>query len=246
MKIENLSVEDIKRGYDAGSGIWTCGVCGKTYRAGEIYPEGGRFFDAPHAVEAHMGSEHPDYLGHLIGNDSKYNSLTANQKQLLRAFAAGRPDKDIAEELGVTGSTVRHQKFMFREKAKQAKFYLAVYERVFESASSPGIEMMPIHDHATMVDERYVVTEQEREGILKKAFSSLSPLHLKAFPPKEKKKVVILTEIAKLFKPGKEYSEKQVNAVLEPVYEDYVMIRRYLIEYGFMARTKDGAKYWLT
>jgi hypothetical protein len=29
-------------------------------------------------------------------------------------------------------STVRHQRFMFREKAKQAKLYLAIYEQVVE------------------------------------------------------------------------------------------------------------------
>ena len=41
------------------------------------------------------------------------------------------------------------------------------------------------------------------------------------------------------------YSEKEVNKILSRVYEDYVLLRRYLIEYGFLDRTRDGAVYFL-
>ena len=33
--------------------------------------------------------------------------------------------------------------------------------------------------------------------------------------------------------------------MLAAVYEDYSMLRRYLVDYGFMGRTKDGTEYWL-
>ena len=68
---------------------------------------------------------------------------------------------------------------------------------------------------------------------------------LKDFSPKEKKKIVILGKIAEQFEHGRQYSEKEVNQILKPIYEDYMTIRRYLIIYGFMERTKDGARYWL-
>ncbi len=68
---------------------------------------------------------------------------------------------------------------------------------------------------------------------------------LKDFSPKEKKKIVILGKIAEQFEQGRQYSEKEVNQILKPIYEDYMTIRRYLIIYGFMERTKDGARYWL-
>jgi hypothetical protein len=29
------------------------------------------------------------------------------------------------------------------------------------------------------------------------------------------------------------------------VYDDYVTVRRYLIEYGFLDRKDDGSQYWL-
>lgn len=63
--------------------------------------------------------------------------------------------------------------------------------------------------------------------------------------PKEKNKVVIFGKIAEQFEYGKRYSEQEVNEILKPIYEDYMTIRRYLIMYGFMERTKDGRQYWL-
>ena len=42
----------------------------------------------------------------------------------------------------------------------------------------------------------------------------------------EKKKVVILAKIAEQFEKGKQYSEKEVNQTLKPIFEDYITIRR--------------------
>ena len=56
---------------------------------------------------------------------------------------------------------------------------------------------------------------------------------LKKFPPKEKQRLVVLREITQLFKNDQIYTEKEMNQMLETVYHDYVMIRRYLIEYGY-------------
>jgi len=139
---------------------------------------------------------------------------------------------------------VRRQRFNFREKAKQAKHYLATYELVF--AAQGKEPLMPIHNEAVFLDDRYVITETERERILKNALLTREPLVLKHFPPKEKKKLVILTLIAAQFEKGKHYSESEVNAILKPIYDDFVTIRRYLIAYGFMARTRSGSEYWLT
>ena len=68
---------------------------------------------------------------------------------------------------------------------------------------------------------------------------------LRECPAREKKKIVVLSTIAGQFKKGKKYSEKEVNRLLGRIYEDYPYIRRLLIEYGFMERTKDGTWYWV-
>lgn len=252
MDTENLSLAELQRGYSSSGGDYTCLVCGQQYAAGEVHPIGGRYYEAARAAEVHRATAHPDYLARLIASASKYNTLTENQREMLSRFAAGQSDKEIAAALGLSLSTVRHGRFTFRERAKQAKHYLAVYEGVFGGqADGPGAQaqeagLVAIPSNARGTDERYVVTAAEREAVLKTAFSGLSPLRLAHFPRKEKKKLVVLGEIARLFEAGREYTEKEVNAVLEGVWEDYATLRRYLIEYEFLSRTRDGARYWVT
>ena len=50
---------------------------------------------------------------------------------------------------------------------------------------------------------------------------------------------------SKNFSVGKKYSEKEINRVLKRIYEDYVTIRRALIQYGFLDRSKDCSEYWV-
>ena len=65
------------------------------------------------------------------------------------------------------------------------------------------------------------------------------------FSSKEKKKIVTLQKIIEQFEPGKIYPEKEVNQILKDIYDDFPTIRRYLIEYGFMERSKDCRDYWV-
>jgi len=70
--------------------------------------------------------------------------------------------------------------------------------------------------------------------------------HLTQMPTKDKKCLVILRWLAARFQPGLHYSEKQVNAILTEVYHDYALLRRTLVDYGFMRRERGGSDYWLT
>ena len=44
---------------------------------------------------------------------------------------------------------------------------------------------------------------------------------------------------------NKEYKEMEVNKIIKPIFDDFVTVRRYLIEYGFMERAKDCSRYWV-
>ncbi|MDR0324981.1 MAG: DUF2087 domain-containing protein [Oscillospiraceae bacterium] len=245
MVLENMDVPTIRNGYsyDAASESYICYVCGAAFAEGEAYPtKDGRFLLARKAVEAHMTEVHGDRLDTLLDSGSKYVCLTDNQKQLLRQIAAGRTDGEIARTARVTASTVRHQRFQFREKAKQAKMYLAVYELAMQKGRD---EFMNIHSDTGMVDERFVITREEQEKIVKGAFASLEPLRLRQFPAREKKKVAVLAVIAELFEKGKIYTEKEVNEILQIVYEDFATLRRYLIVYKHLDRKRDGSEYWV-
>jgi len=66
---------------------------------------------------------------------------------------------------------------------------------------------------------------------------------LAKLPVQHKKKLIILDEFAKMFKHGKKYEEKQVDDIINKVYDDHCTIRRLLIEEYIMKRDKQY--YWL-
>jgi hypothetical protein len=65
---------------------------------------------------------------------------------------------------------------------------------------------------------------------------------LVTIPAARGKRLVILEHIAACFEPGVRYPERAVDAVLRAWHEDYVSLRRYLIDEDLMAR-EDGI-YW--
>lgn len=248
MDYGKLTLDELKKGYQHNKegDTYRCNYCETCFETGQVYSMDNHFYMAEHAVAKHIQDEHGGNLAQLLASETKYNTLTQKQRELLGLFHAGVSDKEMAKRTGVTEATIRRQRFTFREKAKQAKYYLAVYEQVFAEHAAEENAIVPIHNKAVYVDDRYLTTEQEKQHILETAFCSLNPLVLKTFSSKEKKKVVILAKIAEQFEKGKCYREKEVNQMLQPIFEDYMTIRRYLIMYGFMSRTKDGSEYRLT
>jgi hypothetical protein len=248
-EIINTSVEDIKKGYSYNKDkkAFICNICEKEFPDDEIFKIGERYVKADKAGALHIEAEHGDMLSILCWDEEKGTGLTDNQKELLFKIASGLTDKEIAKEMGVSASTIRHQRFVFRQKVRQAKLLIAAYELSAESAKRAGAKPtnVKIHKNAKMVDERYNVSDNEREKILKTVFESLEPLKLKIFSAKEKKKLVALAKISECFEKDKVYKEKEVNEILLDIYHDYVTLRRYLIQYGFMERTKDCSEYWL-
>ena len=243
MEFENASAESIARGCEKRDGAWVCLYCGRRFELGEVFACEGRLLKASRAAESHVRTAHPDRLGELFALGGKYLSLTDHQRELFRCFASGLSDAEIARQMGVTPSTVRRQRFTFRERAKSAKLFLAAWQ-IAEENKDDRAALLPIHKEATMVDDRYIITEEENRKILSNVFESLEPLRLKVFSSKEKKKIAILRRIAAEFEAGREYTEKEVNAILMAIYPDFATIRRYLVEYGYMDRTPDCRAYW--
>ncbi|MDD3193573.1 MAG: DUF2087 domain-containing protein [Oscillospiraceae bacterium] len=243
-RLEQLTAEELKRGYVyQREGAYRCLICGRMFEEGEVFPIDGHYYEPAKAVQIHMTKEHPNRLDDLLRGESKYLSLTENQSELLRSVAAGQTDAQIAAKTGTAVSTVRHQRFVLREKAKRAKLYLAVYEMVQETQDARE-KLIQIHGGAKMIDDRYSITEEEQKKILANVFISLEPLKLKVLSSKEKKKIVILSKIAEQFEPDRVYSGKETDALLKEIFDDYASLRRHLIEYGFLDRTTDGNQYW--
>jgi hypothetical protein len=61
-------------------------------------------------------------------------------------------------------------------------------------------------------------------------------------PSQESKRRVVLDHIVRIFEPGVRYSEREVNVLLTAFFADYVTLRRYLVDYGFLGR--EAGQYW--
>lgn len=241
----NASIEELKRGYIQMEEQYVCLLCGKTTEKGIVYSEEGVLYEADRYMRLHIEALHQSVFDYLIGLDKKYTGLTEHQNHLLQLFYKGKSDAEVQKELGIgSASTIRNHRFVLKEKERQAKLFLTMMELLKEK-DSHAPAFIDFHKTAQMVDDRYNVTEEENKEILQKHFPEGSNGQLKKFPLKEKQKLVVLREIAERFNADEIYDEKKMNQILKGVYHDYVLIRRYLIEYGFIDRKPDGSQYWL-
>lgn len=241
----NASLDDLKRGYVQQSDQYVCLLCGKQVEKGIVHPEDGVLYEADKYMSRHIANSHHSVFDYLIGLDKKLTGLTDHQNSLLRLFYQGKSDADIQKEMGIgSTSTIRNHRFVLKEKERQSKVFLVMMELLKEKdRHAPAIVDVP--RNARMIDDRYNVTQDEYEKIFKKYFPKGPEGPLTTFSLKEKYKLVILREISKRFASGTYYTEKEINEILKPVFDDYVTLRRYLIEYGFLDRKPDGSQYWV-
>ncbi|MCL5057806.1 MAG: DUF2087 domain-containing protein [Actinobacteria bacterium] len=241
------SLQDIKQGYiyRQQSEDFICLICGKSFSNGVIYPDEGQLYEAKKYIKVHIARSHRSAFHFLLNLDKKLTGLTDHQKTILEIFYEGYSDNEAAKALGTgSTSTIRNHRFTLREKQKQAKVFLAIMELLGEQVPKKNT-FIEIPRSSKKVDDRFAITEQESQKILAAYFKQGLNGPLDSFPLKEKKRVAILRHLVKYFETNKNYTEKEVNAVLKPFYNDYVLLRRYLIEYGFMDRTQDGSSYWV-
>jgi hypothetical protein len=241
----NASVDEIKKGYKLlpEDNIFICLICGETFEPGVIYKMEDKLVEAEKMVKYHIEKQHSGVFQYLIHLNKKYTGLSENQTEVLSLIKSGLTDFEISKKLKISQSTVRNYRFKFREKEKQAKIFSAIMELLKPMQNSTETEIMEVHKGASMIDERFDITEAERKNILSRYMDSSGKLI--DFPGKEKRKIIILSEISKNFKKDTDYTEKEINRILERIYPDYVVLRRYLIEYGYLDRSRDGSRYWV-
>jgi len=156
-------------------------------------------------------------------------------------------DAQIAEALGgKSASTVRNHRFALRKRETESRVFLALMGLL--DRQRPDTQRF-VQYPSTMSpqDERVMVSESEAKNVETRFLEGdgRGGIVLTGWPKKQKDKLVLLKRISSLFQRGKRYSEKEVNAILRPVWSDHVTIRRYLIEYRFLERTSDCSAYWI-
>jgi hypothetical protein len=229
---------------DAAEGVYRCLYCEHAFTEGMIYEVADGRADARMAVARHVAQAHGGPFAALLKRGTA--GLPAVQEKVLQLLYEGNTDDEIAKALGgKSASTVRNHRFTLRRRESEARAFLAL--SILLDRRRPGTPRFVEYPAAVAgLDERAVVSEAEAKAVEARNLEVLAGggLRLTGWPKRQKDKLVLLRRIAGLFEAGRSYTETEVNAILGPVWHDYVDIRRYLIEYRFLDRMSDCSQYW--
>ncbi|GEM_PF-295682 len=104
------------------------------------------------------------------------------------------------------------------------------------------MELIPKKYVKVLTPENAMALGKEwKSEIIKRFFNENKTL--RSLPSKHLARFYVLKEIASRFKRNHVYTETEINEILMKLYKDYVALRRYLVDYGFLKRTKDGSEY---
>ncbi|BCY19485.1 hypothetical protein hrd7_33340 (plasmid) [Leptolinea sp. HRD-7] len=160
---------------------------------------------------------------------------------------------DLAGLLNLSEPTISHHLTKLRENglvnlrmAGNQRFYrvnetgLERFKRLVNDIEKVKSEPEPVQpDHAWIKELGWSAAD---EKVLRDYTEGKKLTHL---PSKRGKTQVILRWLATLFEEGRLYNEAEVNEVLKSVYaEDFVSLRRDLIDMAYLRREMGGGKYW--
>lgn len=140
-----------------------------------------------------------------------------------------------------SASTIRNHRFALKEKERQAKVFLVMMELLHEADKQQSSNDAKSSKQKNTSKDGDAT---EYAAVVKKFLPNGLSGRLERFPRKQKHKLILLEEISKKFELDRFYTEREVNEILEGLYDDYVTLRRYLVDAGLMDRQADGSQYW--
>jgi hypothetical protein len=87
--------------------------------------------------------------------------------------------------------------------------------------------------------EEYAGADAETAKVLR---SFLRGGRIVRFPAQRSKRRILLDHVVQVFEPGQRYAENDVNAMLRAFTDDYVTVRRYLVDEDLLSR--ENGVYW--
>ncbi|HEX8001122.1 MAG TPA: DUF2087 domain-containing protein [Mycobacteriales bacterium] len=144
--------------------------------------------------------------------------------------------------LGATTSAeVRERTGLDARAAGRALARLEDAGVVVSDGTSWQVDLTPLREAArvTAPVEEYAGADAESAKVLR---SFLRDGRIVRMPAQRTKRRVLLDHVVQVFEPGERYPEKDVNAMLRAFTDDYVTIRRYLVDEDLLSR--ENGVYW--
>ena len=140
----------------------------------------------------------------------------------------------LAERLQLTPATVSfHMKKLAAAGLVETRKeqYYTIYS-LRQEAFSMTLEQL------TFAEAEDAAAERQREEMYRrKVIKAFMPYgYCETMPAQSKKRMIIYEEIMRKFEVGKQYSEKEVNALIGQVHGDFCTVRRAFVGLGWMTR----------
>ena len=151
--------------------------------------------------------------------------------------------EQLAVTLGVGASTVSHHLARLARAglvAARSESYYNLYSLQTNALSGMAKELLAQAQPARPAHEQGL-SDFDRKVL---ATFTTSDGRIKAFPMQERKFRVLLRHVLHSFSHGVRYTEKRVNEILSKYNDDTARLRRWLVDFGYMAREGGGGKYW--
>lgn len=235
---QKLSIDIITQGYFEREDAFVCLHCGQEFQQAEIFKIDDAFYNSTYAIKQHIDTEHGGALKAVLSLPHEVTGLTDTQKNLMALLSLDLTDDEIADQLDISKSTIRNHRFKLKEKKKQALYYVAAMELLEKRNKKLKSEEVSVMNY----DQRFDISEKDREKVLTNFLDADG--RATGIPRKEKSKIILLEHLVKKFGENQIYSEAEVNELIATQFDDYVTMRRTMIQYGFLGRTNDGKKYW--
>jgi DNA-binding transcriptional ArsR family regulator len=151
--------------------------------------------------------------------------------------------EQLGAALGVGVSTVSHHLTRLASAGlvtARSESYYNLYSLKTESLSDMAKSLLAQAQPARPESEKEL-SDYDRKVL---ATFTTSDGRIKTFPMQERKFRVLLRHILPSFSHGVRYTEKRVNEILSKYNDDTARLRRWLVDFGYMAREGGGGKYW--
>lgn len=140
----------------------------------------------------------------------------------------------LSERLGLAPSTISfHLKKMEDAKLVHSvkEQYYVVYHLNDKILSSTLNDLINVEDKE--IDIQTEREEEYRNSVIKAFFEYGK---LKSIPVQQKKRKIVLEEIAKSFEEDKTYSEREVNIMIADFNDDFCTIRKEMVSFDILER----------
>lgn len=148
--------------------------------------------------------------------------------------------EEIAKRHALAPSTVSfhlrklEQAGLVRSRKEQYYVVIEAESAVFDATLRELVTASP--QCKDLQDERM---DEYRDKVLKSFFVNG---RVEKLPSQHKKRIIVLEQFAAAFEPGHRYNEQEVTGLIKPLFDDYCLVRRLLVDEGLIRR--EGEAYW--